>query len=419
MCKIGEVVVVGGVRRSALISLSNLSDRRMREAKVGAWWEENPQRALANNSAVYTEKPDVETFMEEWLSLVRSKSGERGIFSREASQQQAAKWGRRDPDRDYGTNPCSEIILRDKEFCNLTEVIIRPEDSVERLKEKIKYATIIGTIQSTFTHFNFLGEEWKRNCEEERLLGVSLTGIMDNVATNSLDPIYESGTGESPKFLVELLEELRDYARSVNEEWAEALGIKPSASITCVKPSGTVSELVDSAPGIHPRYAEYYIRAVRQDNKDPITAFLKDQGVPWEPDLLKPANTTVFYFKKKAPAGAIFRNDRSALDQLEMWLAYQRHWCEHKPSITVYVKEDEWLKVGAWVYDHFDEVSGVSFLPHSDHTYKQAPFTEVTKEEWDAFPETPELDWSIVREEEDVTTATQELSCSAATGCFI
>lgn len=411
MCKIGEVVVVGGVRRSALISLSNLSDRRMREAKVGAWWEENPQRALANNSAVYTEKPDVETFIEEWLSLVKSKSGERGIFSRVAAGAQATRWGRRDPDASYGTNPCSEIILKDKEFCNLTEVVCRPEDKYDELKNKIEVAAIIGTIQSTFTKFNFLSEEWAKNCEDERLLGVSLTGIMDNPTLN--------GTKENNIALD--LQGLRDHARKVNEKWAGVFGIKPSAAITAVKPSGTVSELVDSAPGIHPRFSRYYIRSIRQDNKDPLTTFLKGQGVYHEPDAIKPEHTTVFFFAKEAPEGSVFRNDRTALEQLEHWLLFQRHWCEHKPSITVYVKEHEWLEVGAWVYKHFDEVSGVSFLPYSDHTYKQAPFTEVSQREWEEFKQKTnhEIVWNEFVEEEDNTTASQELSCSASSGCSI
>lgn len=406
MCKIGEVVVVGGVRRSALISLSNLSDRRLRDAKIGAWWEDNPQRALANNSVAYTEKPDAETFMEEWLSLIRSKSGERGIFNRVASQLQASRWGRRDADRSYGTNPCSEIILRDKQFCNLTEVVVRPTDTFDDLKRKVELATILGTIQSTLTNFQYLGEEWKKNTEEERLLGVSLTGIMDH-------PILNGSSIDVDDYEVDLkewLEELRDHARSVNESWSEKLGINPSAAITCVKPSGTVSELVDSAPGIHPRFSHYYIRSIRQDNKDPLTTFLKEQGVYHEPDITKPDNTTVFFFPKEAPEGSVFRNDRTAIEQLELWLIYQRHWCEHKPSITVYVKEDEWVAVGAWVYEHFDEISGISFLPYSEHSYKQAPFEEVTKEVWDTFPRAT-INWEAFKETEDNTTSSQELAC--------
>lgn len=409
MCKIGEVVVVGGVRRSALISLSNLTDRRMREAKVGAWWEQNSQRALANNSVSYTEKPDAETFMEEWLSLIKSKSGERGIFSRVASQRQAAKWGRRDATLNYGTNPCSEIILRDKQFCNLTEVVVRSGDNYQSLKQKVELATILGTIQSTFTKFSFLSEEWVKNTEEERLLGVSLTGIMDNEVLNG------SGRPKDDKELPAILEQLRDHARITNLIWAEKLGIQPSASITCVKPSGTVSQLVDSASGIHPRHNAYYIRTIRQDIKDPITQFLIEQGVPNEPCYMKPESTVIFSFPQKAPEGAVTRNDRSALEQLELWLLYQRYWCEHKPSITVYVKEDEWLKVGAWVYEHFDEVSGISFLPHSDHTYQQAPYQDCTEEQYVAAVTQlgVDINWELFVEEEDNTTASQEPACSS------
>lgn len=406
LCKIGEVVVVGGVRRSALISLSNLTDRRMREAKVGAWWETNGQRALANNSVCYTEKPDVETFMEEWLSLIKSKSGERGIFSRSASQHQAAKWGRRNTNLSYGTNPCSEIILRDKQFCNLTEVVVRAGDTFASLKRKVELATILGTIQSTFTNFNFIGEDWKRNTEEERLLGVSLTGIMDNEVLNG------SNRPEGDKELPQILEQLRDHARKTNEEWAERLGIPASVAITCVKPSGTVSQLVDSASGIHPRHSQYYIRTIRQDIKDPITQFLIQEGVANEPDVTKPHDTVIFSFPQKAPEGCVTRHDRTALEQLEFWLVYQRHWCEHKPSITVYVKEEEWLEVGAWVYKHFDEVSGISFLPHSEHTYRQAPYQECTEEEYlVAKNNIKPIEWDKFMEQEDNTVGTQTLAC--------
>jgi ribonucleoside-diphosphate reductase alpha chain len=408
MCMIGEVVVVGGVRRSALISLSNLTDRRMREAKVGAWWEENSQRALANNSVAYTEKPDAETFLEEWLSLVKSKSGERGIFNRVAARKQASRWGRRDPNLNYGCNPCSEIILRDKQFCNLTEVIIRENDDFESLKRKVEIATILGTIQATLTDFQFLSEGWKKNTEEERLLGVSLTGIMDNSLTN--------GTRKDVN-LPEMLEKLRDHAREVNRIWASKLGIPESAAITCVKPSGTVSELAGTAPGIHPRYSKYYIRRIRQDNKDPLTSFLKSVGVPHEPAFGKEETTTVFSFPQKAPEGAVFRDDRTAVEQLEHWLLYQRHWCEHKPSITVYVKDHEWLEVGAWVYKHFDEMSGVSFLPHTDHVYKQAPFEEIDKETYEKMvAQMPVFDWNDFYEKEDNTVSSQELACTAG-GC--
>jgi len=406
MCMIGEIVVVGGVRRSALISLSNLTDRRMREAKMGAWWEQDSQRSLANNSIAYTEKPDAETFMEEWLSLVKSKSGERGIFNRVAAQNQAAKWGRRDRDRSYGTNPCSEIILRDKQFCNLTEVVVRSDDTFESLKRKVELATILGTIQSTLTSFQFLSEEWKKNTEEERLLGVSLTGIMDNSLLNGTDTSYDLEQG---------LDELRFHARSVNEEWAERLGIPASASITCVKPSGTVSQLVDSASGIHARHNPYYIRRIRMDKKDPIYSFLKNAGVPCEDEAFRPESTAVFSFPQHAPEGAVCRTDKTAIEQLELWLIYQRYWCEHKPSVTISVKDEEWPEVGAWVWKHFDEVSGVSFLPFSDHTYQQAPYTDCSKEEYEAaVAEMPvDIDWSKFIEQEDNTTGQQQLACTA------
>ena len=401
MCMVGEIVVVGGVRRSALISLSNLTDRRMREAKVGAWWNDNPQRGLANNSVAYTEKPDVETFMEEWLSLVRSKSGERGIFNRVAAQQRAARWGRRDASRNYGTNPCSEIILRDRQFCNLTEVVVRSTDTFDSLRTKVRLATILGTIQSTLTNFNFLSEEWKKNTEEERLLGVSLTGIMDSPITNG---IYID--------LPEMLEQLRNEARSTNEEWAEKLGIQPSASITCVKPSGTVSQLVDSASGIHARHNPYYIRRIRMDKKDPLYTFMKESGVPVEDERDRPDSTAVFSFPMKAPEGAVCRNDKTAIEQLELWLIYQRHYCEHKPSVTISVKDEEWPEVGTWVWKHFDEVSGVSFLPFSNHTYVQAPYEDVSEETYEELvSKMPLIDWSKFVEMEDNTEGAQTLAC--------
>lgn len=412
MCMIGEIVVVGGVRRSALISLSNLTDRRMREAKMGAWWEQNSQRSLANNSIAYTEKPDAETFMEEWLALVKSKSGERGIFNRVAAQSQASKWGRRDKDRNYGTNPCSEIILRDKQFCNLTEVVVRTEDTFETLKRKVELATILGTIQSTLTSFQFLSEEWKKNTEEERLLGVSLTGIMDNKALSNIGEGYSS---HKEYTLPWILSNLRDHARSVNEEWAERLGIPASASITCVKPSGTVSQLVDSASGIHARHNPYYIRRIRMDKKDPIYNFLKEAGVPVEDEAFRPDSTAVFSFPQKAPEGAVCRNDKTAIEQLELWLIYQRYWSEHKPSVTISVKDHEWMAVGAWVWEHFDEISGVSFLPFSEHTYQQAPYTDCTKEEYEELLEKmpKEIDWSEFIEMDDYTIGQQTLACSA------
>ena len=403
MCKIGEVVVVGGVRRSAMISLSNLSDDRMRHAKSGNWWEGQKQRALANNSVAYTERPDMETFMREWLSLVESKSGERGIFSRPASKKQAAKNGRRDASYDFGTNPCSEIILRPYQFCNLTEVVVRATDTLEDLERKVKLATILGTIQSTYTHFPYLRKVWKDNTEAERLLGVSLTGIMDNKLM--------SGGAD----LAQILEHLKNVAVATNAEWAERLGIPASAAITCVKPSGTVSQLVDSASGIHARHSAYYIRTVRGDNKDPLTQFMIDQGIPNEPCVMKPDSTTVFSFPQKSPVGAVTRNDMTAIEQLELWLVYQRHWCEHKPSVTVTVRDHEWLEVGAWVYKHFDEVSGVSFLPHSDHSYQQAPYQEVSEREYlDALALMPErIDWAKLSdyEKEDTSKGTSTFAC--------
>lgn len=403
MCKIGEVVVVGGVRRSAMISLSNLSDDRMRHAKSGMWWEGNAQRALANNSVAYTEKPDMETFMREWLSLVESKSGERGIFSRQASKKQAAKNGRRNDSWDFGTNPCSEIILRPYQFCNLTEVVVRATDTLEDLERKVRLATILGTIQSIYTHFPYLRKIWQRNTEEERLLGVSLTGIMDHKML--------SGGAD----LANILEHLKNVAVTTNAEWAERLSIPVSAAITCVKPSGTVSQLVDSASGIHARHSAYYIRTVRGDNKDPLTQFMKDQGIPNEPDVMKPDSTTVFSFPQKSPEGAITRNDMTALEQLELWLVYQRHWCEHKPSVTVTVRDNEWMEVGAWVYKYFDEVSGVSFLPHSDHSYQQAPYQEVGQREYEdllaIMP--PKIDWAKLSEyeTEDTSKGSQTFAC--------
>lgn len=403
VCMIGEIVVVGGVRRSALISLSNLTDRRMREAKVGRWWDENNQRALANNSVVYTEKPDVETFMEEWLSLIKSKSGERGIFNRVAATNQATRFGKRDPTRNYGCNPCSEIILRDKQFCNLTEVVVRPSDSYEDLQRKVRIATILGTIQSTLTSFQFISEEWKNNCEEERLLGVSLTGIMDNPILN--------GSEEFSNLEI-LLTALRTHAEKTNELWADRLGINRSAAICCVKPSGTVSELCGTSSGIHPRYSEYYYRTIRNDNKDPLTSFLQHNAVVSEPAKGAEGTTTVFYFPIQSPEGSVYRNERTAIQQLEHWLVFQRYWCHHKPSVTIYVKDSEWFEVGAWVFNHFDEISGVSFLPYSDHIYDQAPFQEITKEMYEHVDSLMprDLDWDELVEEEDNTVFTPACS---------
>ncbi len=405
MCFIGQIVVVGGVRRSAMISLSNLSDDRMRHAKSGQWWETAGHRALANNSVSYTEKPDMETFMREWLSLVESKSGERGIFNREASKKQAAKFGRRDPNHEFGTNPCSEIILRPYQFCNLTECVVRATDSIEDLERKVKLATILGTIQSTMIKFPYLRKVWQKNTAEERLLGVSMTGIMDNpLMTNS------------NKGLEKTLEHLRSIAVATNAEWAELLGIPASASISCVKPSGTVSQLVDSASGIHARHSPYYIRTVRGDNKDPLTQFMIDQGIPNEPCVMKPDSTVVFSFPVKSPEQAVTRNDMTAVEQLELWLTYQRHWCEHKPSVTISVRDSEWMSVGAFVYEHFDEMSGVSFLPHSDHTYQQAPYQDCTKEEYEEMlAKMPSsINWEDLNdyENEDNTVSMQTMACS-------
>ena len=402
MCKIGEVVVVGGVRRSAMISLSNLSDDRMRHAKSGQWWENEGQRALANNSVAYTEKPDMETFMREWTALVESKSGERGIFSREAADKHVGRNGRRETGREWGTNPCSEIILRPYQFCNLTEVVVRPTDTEKTLARKVKLATILGTIQSTYTHMPYLRPVWKRNTEEERLLGVSLTGIMDNEITN--------------KPTAKILNKLRHIAVQTNNDIAQQLGISASAAITCVKPSGTVSQLVDSASGIHARHSTYYIRTVRGDNKDPLTQFMQDAGIPAEPCVMKPESTTVFSFPVASPDGAVTRNDMTAIEQLELWKMYALEWCEHKPSVTITVRDEEWLKVGAWVYDNFDICSGVSFLPHSDHTYAQAPYQDCDKEVYtEALKAMPKsIDWSKLSdyEKEDNTAGTQTLACS-------
>ncbi len=405
MCFIGQIVVVGGVRRSAMISLSNLSDDRMRHAKSGSWWETAAHRALANNSVSYTEKPDMETFMREWQALVESKSGERGVFNRQASKKQAEKYGRRDPNHEFGTNPCSEIILRPNQFCNLTEVVIRATDSIEDLERKVRLATILGTIQSSYTKFPYLRKVWSTNTEEERLLGVSLTGIMDNKLTTSEN-----------RGLKKTLEHLRTVAVDTNAEWADRLGIPHSTAISCIKPSGTVSQLVDSASGIHARHSPYYIRTVRGDNKDPLTQFMVDRGIPNEPCVMKGDTTTVFSFPVKSPAGAITRNDMTAIEQLEMWLTYQRSWCEHKPSVTISVRDSEWMSVGAFVYENFDEMSGVSFLPHSDHTYQQAPYQDCSKEKYEELlakmPKT--IDWSELSEyeKEDNTAGSQTMACS-------
>jgi ribonucleoside-diphosphate reductase alpha chain len=424
VCKTAEIVVVGGVRRSALISLSDLNDREMRFAKHGEWYKDNVQRALANNSVNYKEKPDAGTFMREWLSLYDSKSGERGIYNGLASKYHVNDLNTREKDKDgiyiqrrvarddFGTNPCSEIILRSREFCNLSEVVIRHNDTRESLRDKVRIATILGTFQSTLTNFKYLSKEWKRNCEEERLLGVSLTGIMDSPLTNG-----------SKDTIKKLLNELREVAIETNKEYAKKLGIERSASITCVKPSGTVSQLVDSASGIHARHNPYYIRTVRADNKDPLCKMMKAEGFPHEPDVTKPEHTSVFSFPAKSPKGAICRKDMTAWKQLSLWHTYAKEWCEHKPSVTVSVKEDEWVNTSAWVYDNFDDISGISFLPFSDHTYKQAPYQDCTEEEYtELLNKMPKrVNWSHLtnHETKDFTSASQEFACTSEKGCEI
>jgi ribonucleoside-triphosphate reductase (thioredoxin) len=443
-CKIAQIVVVGGVRRSALISLSNLTDDRLRRAKHGQWWTDEPQRGLANNSACYTEKPDFEAFLNEWVSLYESRSGERGIFSRVASQKQAAKNGRRDSEWDFGTNPCSEIILRPNQFCNLSEVVVRSDDTFDTLRRKVRIASILGTLQATLTDFRYLRKRWKENTEEEALLGVSMTGILDHKILSGYDAVNEAGKYgldileffgidplgdfDTPEYkyfkelcgyefdhfqsvLPKILEELKNEAIATNKTWAKKLGINQSAAITCVKPSGTVSQLVDSASGIHGRFADHYIRRVRADSRDPLCSVLEAAGVPVENDNLSPT-TKVFSFVKKAPEGAVMASDQTGLEQLELWTMYQEHWCEHKPSITVYYRDSEYLAIGNWLYNNFDDVSGVSFLPYSDHTYEQAPYEAITEEQYNelvkAIPEA--VDWNI-NEATDVTEGSQELAC--------
>ena len=423
MCKIGEVVVVGGVRRSALISLSNLNDDQMAKAKSGQWWQNEGQRALANNSVAYRFKPEMGTFMREWLSLYDSKSGERGIFNRQSAIKQAQKNGRRETltgekhpltkeplHYDYGCNPCSEIILRPYQFCNLSEVVVRASDTQQTLNNKVRLATILGTFQSTLTDFKYLRKVWRNNTEQERLLGVSLTGIMDN-------QLMSGRSAHLGMNISATLEALKLVAVMTNKEFAKELDIPVSAAITCVKPSGTVSQLVDSASGIHARHNPYYIRTVRGDNKDPITQFLVSEGIPSEPDVMKPDSTTVFSFPMRSPDSAVYRTDMSAIEQLELWLMYQRHWCEHKPSVTISVKEDEWMEVGSWVYNHFDEVSGISFLPFSEHTYKQAPYQDINRETYEALlTKMPKnVNWDLLREyeKEDTTSGGRELACTA------
>lgn len=411
VCKIADIVVVGGVRRSALISLSNLSDDRMRHAKSGQWWVNEPQRALANNSAAYTERPDMELFMKEWLALVESKSGERGIFNRQAAVKKAIDIGRRDHTQIVGVNPCAEITLRSAGLCNLSEVVIRKDDSLPGLVDKVRVATIIGTYQSMLINFRYVRNIWRKNQEEERLLGVSLTGIMDHPVLSQI--------GEEASYW---LKTMRQAAVDANREWAALLGINPSVAITTVKPSGTVSQLVDSASGIHPRYSHHYIRTVRADKKDPLAQLMRQQGFPVEDCVMKPDTTDVFSFPVEGPDHAVFRNDRSAIEQLEHYLQFQTHWSEHNVSITVYVKDHEWLVVGDWVYQHFDQLAGVSFLPHSEHTYRQAPYTECSKEEYqELLARMPSFDWSALAdfEKTDATVNVKELACTAGGACEI
>jgi ribonucleoside-triphosphate reductase (thioredoxin) len=406
MCKVGEVVVVGGVRRSALISLSNLDDFEMAKAKSGNWWEAEPQRALANNSAVYNAKPNTAQFLREWRNLYESKSGERGIYNMDSVRKHIDKFDRRDSSKVMGTNPCGEILLRANEFCNLTEVVIDSNDTIEDLSEKVRLATILGTWQSTLTNFKYIRKTWKDNCEEERLLGVSLTGIFGNKITAT--------NGEK---LSGILNALREESVMTNAKEADKLGINHSASITCVKPSGTVSQLTGVSSGIHPWYSPYYLRSVRGDNKDPLTTFLKEAGVPNEPDVMKPNDTTVFYFPIKAPKNAVVTKDLTAIDHLKIWKTYREHWTEHNPSVTVNIHEDEWLDVGAWVFNNFESIGGVSFLPSAEHTYRQAPYQEITKEDYEEYlkkmPSTINWEMLSLYETEDGTTGSQELSCTA------
>jgi len=399
MCKIGEVVVVGGVRRSAMISLGDLGDYDHSTAKSGSWWEKQGERALANNSAVYNCKPSIGEFMKEWLDIYNSHSGERGLFNREASQKQAAKWGRRPAHVDYGTNPCSEIILKPYQFCNLSTIVVKATDDMKELERKVTLATIMGTMQSTLTYFPYRRAIWKKNTDAERLLGVSMTGILDN-------PILRGDGGK----LDEVLKHLREVARNVNALWAAALGIPESAAITCVKPEGTVSQLTQTSSGIHPGHAPYYTRRIRQDKKDPLTQYLIDQGVSHEDCVMKPESTAVFSFPQSSPG--FTRKDLTALQHLNIWLEYQRNWCEHKPSVTISVKDSEWLEVGAWVYEHFDECTGISFLPDDGGTYRQAPYEDITKEQFESTP-FPSIDWSGFKEDRDNVEGAQMLACTA------
>ncbi len=410
LCKIGEVVVVGGVRRSAMISLSDLTDDKMAHAKAGNWWDGQGQRALANNSATYEETPAIGQFMREWTSIYESHSGERGIFNREASQKQAAKNGRRDASYEFGTNPCSEIILRPYQFCNLSSCIIRSTDTEADILNKVRLATILGTFQASLTNFPYLRKIWQKNTEEEALLGVSMTGILDNHLLNDPDD----------KELPGLLEKLRDAAVATNAEFAAAIGINQSVAVTAIKPEGTVSQLCSTASGIHPQHSQYYIRRVRADNKDPLTQFMLKSGFIGEPCVMKPESTTVFSFPVAVAEGALLREDLTAVEHLRLWLIYQRHYCEHKPSVTISVLEKEWMEVGAWVYKHFDEVTGVSFLPMDGGTYRQAPYEECTEEDYKKLlaQQPTGIDWDNFQEYDDNVEGAQMLSCTAG-GCTI
>ena len=418
-CKIADVVVVGGVRRASLISLSNLSDDRMRHAKSGQWWMAHPELALSNNSVCYTDKPDVGIFMEEWLALYNSKSGERGIFNRKAAIDAVKKVNerageeRREIDHEFGVNPCGEIILRPRSFCNLSEVIVRAKDSKSDLMDKIRIATILGTWQASLTDFKYISSKWKENCEEEALLGVSLTGIMDNTLTN--------GTGKSRESLAEFLSSMRECAMKINKEHAKKIGINPASAITCVKPSGNISQLVNSASGIHARHSKYYIRSVKVNKNDPIAMFMIEQGFPFEKDMHKPDVAVLFRFPIKSPEGSVTRNDRSAISELELWMIYREHYCDHNPSCTINVREDEWPEVGSWVWKNFDNISGLAFLPYSEHSYKQAPYEECTEEEYKSLTLPKSVDWSELSKFEinDNTEGSQNLACTALGGCEI
>lgn len=416
-CKIADVVIVGGVRRSALISLSDLGDTRLQSAKNGSWWDLEPQRALANNSAVYNEKPPMEAFLNEWSNLYGSKSGERGIFNQVASRKQVIKSGRRDPEHTFGTNPCGEIILRPNGLCNLSEVIVRPKDSLDDLRRKVRIASIIGTFQSMLTDFRYVRKVWRTNAEEERLLGVSFTGIFDNHQTLGKLPFYDSTLDKNSNPHIPLekaLEVLRDVAIKTNEDYAARIGIRASAAITCVKPSGTVSQLVGCSSGIHPSFSPYYYRTVRLDNKDPLCSFLKDQGLKNEPEKFHPDSQTVFYFPTKShgvPASQV-----GAMEHLRLYKAYRTHWCEHNPSVTIYYKDSEFLEIGNWIWNNWDDIGGIAFLPHSDHVYEQAPYIELTEVEYvKALEEVKEINWAKFEEyeKEDATTNSHDLACSA------